>query len=1081
MSSTPDSPPIGEIYGNRYQTTHLINSGKYSVVLKATDTLTENAYAIKLLPLHGPDEGLVRIMFNKERSALENFRHPAVVELQEAFLYHDDHFQTETACLVLELCGDGSTLEQHIEDAKARPHRRRPLEWRVKQLLQLLDGIREVHNLRILHRDIKLKNILMDHHRGTLKLSDFGVARLTQQFGTRQMMTLRGQDHFSLPHAAPEVRNYQAQGEGTDWYSFALVAAELLTYQVAREDFTPDDFSAFLEPLSQEVGDAGFAGLYQVLYHMLSQPLNARPEAGELEDALKGLLDANLMRQDTHVFFSSRIISRIAANLNLSLPEFLAKLNDGLRVDIAFQDDQRQMQVDLYGREVHARANQAGDNLEVIRCDLMGDPKKLQKRREAFPVAYRIVHHATRDAADFLNEVFDLLQDKKVRLTAENRRKAYLELSERLLDLQQQRNGQLWVDLLPIQVTGGRGAIEQITPEMHLDGSNHVTFQITAATNIEPQDLKLGFEPMENLGSTLKVWTELLGGDIDIELKKAKGKQMFGTIVGISEEDQTFTVRIVGNHKLKTEEPITCFAFNRLVMRAIERQKMAIQAFISGQTANPRLPQLILDPNTNRCFPERQLSLIQQHLLPRNEVEHLVKSTLGARDFYLIQGPPGAGKTTTIKEVVGQILDREPAARILITSQNNDAVNKAVRELQDLASDPNRPRAWRFLREVSRSRAAENDLSFEATFEVWSQTTLQNSQAVLPELETLVDSTTVNLSGLQETLKYWHEELHVAPTLKQDYLANIQIFGVTCLLLPVLFHKYSHLQDMHFDWVIVDESARAHHSELLVALVKGERFVLVGDQKQLPPHIEQEDRDKLLEHYTEQQVKTSMFQQLFDQLPASNRTRLSMQFRMHPSIAEFVSKLYYEQDGLMLSSGANTSAGRVPIAALNRDSRVFWFDVKGAEQTGKDGKSKLNHQEIHKLSSLLVRLNQACETTGEVLDVAIITPYAAQKEHLLQRIAPNRPQAWKHLRIKIDTVDAFQGDQADIVFISTVITAGRGAQRWVGDPQRLNVAFSRAKRAVFIFGDLDRAAQDPELKRAIELIPQANRIPGATA
>lgn len=98
--------------------------------------------------------------------------------------------------------------------------------------------------------------------------------------------------------------------------------------------------------------------------------------------------------------------------------------------------------------------------------------------------------------------------------------------------------------------------------------------------------------------------------------------------------------------------------------------------------------------------------------------------------------------------------------------------------------------------------------------------------------------------------------------------------------------------------MIVDEAAKATPSEVLVSMVRGKRILLVGDHRQLPPFFDAEAVEDLKEEgIAPEEAQRSLFEDLFSRIPASNRFTLRRQYRMHSSIAAFVSYIAYDDIG----------------------------------------------------------------------------------------------------------------------------------------------------------------------------------------
>jgi superfamily I DNA and/or RNA helicase len=325
-------------------------------------------------------------------------------------------------------------------------------------------------------------------------------------------------------------------------------------------------------------------------------------------------------------------------------------------------------------------------------------------------------------------------------------------------------------------------------------------------------------------------------------------------------------------------------------------------------------------------------------------------------------------------------------------------------------------------------------------------------------------------------LKDWQEKLLNTPDVLVDYARSVQVFGSTCLRVPQVTRL---LGETPFDYVITDEAAKALDTEVLTPLVEGRRFILVGDQRQLPPYIDQEMENTLEKNaYNLEEVKTSLFEKLFKGAPSTNKSVLRRQFRMHSTIGtDFVGRLFYgdlsEEDLGGLETGVDDAERdlNIPLMKLHKH-RVLWFNVTGTERRVRN--TFYNPDEASKIAFLLREINKQIREAGlGRLTVSVIAPYLAQVEKLNEEIVP-ASVLWTHLDIQIPTVDSFQGKETDISIFSVVRTQGN--MKFLSDRRRLNVSWSRARRALFIFGDLTAAKANEQIAKAINILPSENLI-----
>ena len=263
-----------------------------------------------------------------------------------------------------------------------------------------------------------------------------------------------------------------------------------------------------------------------------------------------------------------------------------------------------------------------------------------------------------------------------------------------------------------------------------------------------------------------------------------------------------------------------------------------------------------------------------------------------------------------------------------------------------------------------------------------------------------------------------------------------------------------------FDVTIVDEAGRATPSELLISLVRSDKCVLVGDHKQLPPvfdfelKAEMRNRNEIDPIWLEQ----SLFEYLFKNLDTKLKSTLKIQYRMHPHIANLISEVFYKDEGL--------KTGISPQERSHGWKRwtdaIVWCSTSQMAsrwEVTTIGGSKYNLCEVKIILNELRLLESELTQTNQQKTVAVISGYSAQVEQLKNHIEPKNEKRWKYLNIEINTVDAFQGREEDIVFYSIVRSNKSHDLGFLGDFRRLNVALSRARELLLIVGDHRMVAQ----------------------
>lgn len=285
-----------------------------------------------------------------------------------------------------------------------------------------------------------------------------------------------------------------------------------------------------------------------------------------------------------------------------------------------------------------------------------------------------------------------------------------------------------------------------------------------------------------------------------------------------------------------------------------------------------------------------------------------------------------------------------------------------------------------------------------------------------------------------------------------------------------------------FDLVIIDEAARANPLDLLIPMSMGKKIVLVGDQKQLP-HMLEPDVVKKIQQDPEfremPELEKSLFQHMYDMLVKIKKPKamkLVRQYRMHPAICRFVSHQFYQDD---LVSGISEDARSSPVT-INEGKALTFINVPktaGAETFGSAGSKKRDAEvEIVKDQLLMILKNMPPEMYNSddptERKVGIITFYSAQATALKEKIGLALDDEQKD-HVEIGTVDAFQGKEYAYVILSCVRSNDETEEEksvgFLVKPNRLCVAFSRAKRQLIACGDSETLSRVSYFRDLVQL------------
>ena len=273
------------------------------------------------------------------------------------------------------------------------------------------------------------------------------------------------------------------------------------------------------------------------------------------------------------------------------------------------------------------------------------------------------------------------------------------------------------------------------------------------------------------------------------------------------------------------------------------------------------------------------------------------------------------------------------------------------------------------------------------------------------------------------------------PTLVEgDDLEPYNLVAGTCNRLAI----DSRLRFKVFDWLILDEANKVRANEALALMPLAKRWVMIGDLNQLPPVMEEAASTFKIEQPLDELVRDdSFYGWIWDKVPATSRIMLPRQYRMREPIGRVVSDLFYE--GKLIHEAPHP---RMPLP-WPFDRELVWVDT-GAQDEYRDAqRSVANEFEV----ALCKDITSIIRRRVRKAKLAVIAMYNSQVNRLqgsLKGIVPPDD---------IESVDAFEGRESDAVILSLVRSNDRAAIGFLNDPNRVNVAISRAKKLLVIVGD----------------------------
>ena len=452
-----------------------------------------------------------------------------------------------------------------------------------------------------------------------------------------------------------------------------------------------------------------------------------------------------------------------------------------------------------------------------------------------------------------------------------------------------------------------------------------------------------------------------------------------------------------------------------------ERQIKTIERVRYGAVLNPSLLSEFISPSTD----EPEETVCEKFYFDLNDSQKkAVRLSLGENNLSLIQGPPGTGKTQVIAEMCLQLLSINPGLRILVCSETHVAVNNLLSRIAQYSKGIR----------IVRIRDKEND---EAVDEFSPETIIDSYLEWASESIQNKDAYNIIEQEIKESIS---NDQRKKNQIEKALALSANIVGMTCN--RVAAYDFRDRTEM-FDVAIIDEVCKATLPEILSPLVISKKAVLLGDPKQLPPVFGSEEQEIMRSIQNCNLNRFMYIDSLFNE--CKKVSVLDTQYRMSNQIGGMISDLFYNGS---LKNGRNEDV-EDGLTWITYEPSNDW-PISTEELS--DRPKIYNDDECRIVADLV---KQIISEGNPNTTIAVIAPYRAQISFL-------RKVCIDSDRVKIDTVDGFQGKESDVVIFS--VTRTKGSYRFLADDRRVNVALSRARDRIFIVGNREYSEKEPLLK-----------------
>lgn len=418
--------------------------------------------------------------------------------------------------------------------------------------------------------------------------------------------------------------------------------------------------------------------------------------------------------------------------------------------------------------------------------------------------------------------------------------------------------------------------------------------------------------------------------------------------------------------------------------------------------------------------------------------QEALQKILNSEDVAIIHGPPGTGKTTTLVEAINVTVQEEK--QVLVTAPSNAAVDLLVDKLSEAGLN--------VLRIGHPARVTEQTLSKTLDARIAMHEHFRELRNMRRRMEQLKDM------AFKYKREFGYSErqqrkllMQEAKALKADadvlefYIVNDLLQNSEIIACTLVGASHPTLRGKRYKTVFIDEAAQALEPACWIPILRADRVVLAGDHHQLPPTVKSFEAGKA-------GLSKTLFEKCIQHHPQT-AVMLQTQYRMHEDIMRFSARYFYE----------NKLVADVSVATALLEPGMLPFDFIDTAGCGfteaqdPETLSRFNEEEAQFLIRQVEKLILHVGVENWNFSIGIITPYSAQVERLIKLAEQSDELSTLAAFITINTVDAFQGQERDVIAISLVRSNEKSEVGFLGDIRRVNVAMTRARKKLIMLGD----------------------------
>lgn len=438
-----------------------------------------------------------------------------------------------------------------------------------------------------------------------------------------------------------------------------------------------------------------------------------------------------------------------------------------------------------------------------------------------------------------------------------------------------------------------------------------------------------------------------------------------------------------------------------------------------------------------------------------------VSKILSANELAIVHGPPGTGKTTTLVQAIKAMI-RQDHKKILVVAPSNTAVDLLSEKLSD--------EGLNVLRVGNPARVSERLMSLTLDHRMADHSSMKEIKKMKKQANEFKDMAhkykrNFGKAERDQRKALFDEARNIMKQVEktEQYIIDDVVARAQVITATLVGANHYTVRNLRYETVVIDEAGQALEPACWIPILKAQKLVLAGDHCQLSPTIKSNEA-------AQQGLSTTLLEKSVKLHPEAV-VLLEEQYRMNEMIMGYSSSIFYE-DKLR----AHTSVAKHLL--FEADHPLAFVDTAGCGFDEKaEGTSTSNPEEAAFVFKHLSRLVQELTTHYGVENfptIAVISPYRQQIDLLKEQLQHSTVLQAFGDKITVNTIDSFQGQERDIVYISMTRSNNDNKIGFLSDIRRMNVAMTRARKKLVVIGDSATLSQQSFYAGFIEYAEQKN-------